>query len=112
MPERPERNMNQIREVLFDTLEKLTDAERPMDLGRAKAVASVAQTIINSVTCQVRAMNATNADSSEMEFFGPKKKALPAAGNGHSRLLDAAKIPPDPKDPLQSRKLRTEPPGR
>lgn len=50
-----------------------------MEIARAKAIADVAQTIINSATVEVKAMNAINADVPE--FFGSKeqKSALPPA---------------------------------
>lgn len=37
-----------LREHLFATLEELRDQDKPMELDRAKAIADVAQTIINS----------------------------------------------------------------
>ena len=106
------RNLNDLRDHLFDTLESLKAKENPMDLDRAKAIASVAQTIINSATVEVKAMNAMGS-ASESGFFGPAEKAL-SAGNPNGRILDGRilELPPDPKAPLQSRKLRTEPPGR
>lgn len=37
-----------LRNHLFATLEDLRDAEKPMDIDRAKAIADVAQVIVNS----------------------------------------------------------------
>lgn len=42
-----------LRNHLFATLEALQDEEKPMDLDRAKVVADVAQTIINSAKVEV-----------------------------------------------------------
>lgn len=42
-----------LRNHLFATLEGLTDVDNPMDLERAKAVADVAQVIINSAKVEV-----------------------------------------------------------
>ncbi len=45
--------ISDLRNHLFATLESLTDEENPMDVNRAKAVASVAQSIINSVKVEI-----------------------------------------------------------
>lgn len=42
-----------LRNHLFATLEALQDKEEPMELARAKAIADVAQTIINSAKVEV-----------------------------------------------------------
>lgn len=42
-----------LRNHLFATLEALQDEEKPMDLDRARVVADVAQTIINSAKVEV-----------------------------------------------------------
>lgn len=42
-----------LRNHLFATLEALQDEERPMDLDRARAIADVAQTLINSAKVEV-----------------------------------------------------------
>ena len=42
-----------LRNHLFATLEALQDKEKPMELERAKAIANVAQTIINSAKVEV-----------------------------------------------------------
>lgn len=42
-----------LRSHLFDTLKGLADKDKPMDIERARAVAEVAQTIINSAKVEV-----------------------------------------------------------
>lgn len=42
-----------LRNHLFATIEALSDKENPMDLERAKTIAAVAQTIINSAKVEV-----------------------------------------------------------
>jgi hypothetical protein len=42
-----------LRNHLFVTIESLLDPDKPMDIDRAKAVADVAQTIINSAKVEV-----------------------------------------------------------
>jgi len=46
-----------LRNHLFSTIESLMDEDQPMDLDRAKAIAEVAQTIINSAKVEVDFMN-------------------------------------------------------
>lgn len=50
------RTINDLREHLFATLEGLRDDKNPLDIDRAKAVAEVAQTIINSAKVEVEHM--------------------------------------------------------
>ncbi|MBU9373435.1 hypothetical protein KTE28_03690 [Burkholderia multivorans] len=47
------KNIDALRDHLFNTLEALTDREKPMEIERAKAVAEVAQVIINSAKVEV-----------------------------------------------------------
>lgn len=49
----PRNKMTDLRNHLFETLEKLKDEESPMDLARAKTISEVAQTIINSAKVEV-----------------------------------------------------------
>lgn len=65
--------MSDLRNHLFETLEALKDEEKPMDLERARTVALVGQTIINSATVEVRALNATGAMSMTDFFEEPKQ---------------------------------------
>lgn len=51
--------IDDLRNHLFATLEALRDDEKPMELARAKAIADVAQTIINSAKVEVDFINAT-----------------------------------------------------
>ncbi|RQZ74819.1 MULTISPECIES: hypothetical protein [Burkholderia] len=46
-------NLEKLRQHLFATLESLADKEKPMEIERAKAVAEVAQVIINSAKVEV-----------------------------------------------------------
>lgn len=45
--------MTDLRNHLFAALEGLSDPDKPMDIERAKAIADVAQTIINSAKVEV-----------------------------------------------------------
>lgn len=45
--------MEDLRNHLFAALEGLSDAEKPMELERARAIADVAQVVINSAKVEV-----------------------------------------------------------
>ncbi|KVT04472.1 hypothetical protein WT24_23535 [Burkholderia sp. MSMB1078WGS] len=47
------KNIDALRNHLFNALEALTDKEKPMEIERAKAIADVAQVIINSAKVEV-----------------------------------------------------------
>jgi hypothetical protein len=55
----PKKNISDVRAALFKVLEGLTDAEKPMDLDRARAVNETAQTIINSAKVEVDYLRVT-----------------------------------------------------
>lgn len=48
-----------LRDHLFETLEALKDSDNPMELERAKAIADVAQVVINSAKVEVEFMKIT-----------------------------------------------------
>lgn len=48
-----------LRNHLFATLESLQDEEAPMDINRAKAIADVAQVIVNSAKIEVDFIKST-----------------------------------------------------
>lgn len=47
------KNIDALRNHLFNTLDALTDRDKPMEIERAKAIADVAQVIINSAKVEV-----------------------------------------------------------
>lgn len=74
-----------LRGHLFKTLEALNDEKNPMDVGRAKAVAEVAQVVINSAKVEVEHLRVTqgnsvsfflesNLDESELDANSPKSR--------------------------------------
>lgn len=71
----PKNKLSDLRDHLFETLEQLKDKEEPMEIPRAKAIADVAQVIINSATVEIKALNAMNVDIPS--FFGGEKKPAP-----------------------------------
>lgn len=51
--------IDDLRNHLFAALEGLADAEEPMEIARAKAIADVAQVIVNSAKIEVDFFKAT-----------------------------------------------------
>jgi hypothetical protein len=78
--------INDLREHLFATLEGLRDKENPLDIDRAKAVAEVAQTIINSAKVEVEHMKI----SGEVDGTGFIVAALPAPASPPSQAAPGA----------------------
>ena len=70
--------MSDLRNHLFETLERLKDGDKAMDLERAKTISEVAQTIINSAKVEVDFARQMGASPSGA-FFG-------AAPEGEQRL--------------------------
>jgi hypothetical protein len=68
------KNIDDLRSHLFETLAALKDKENPMDIDRAKAVATVAGVIVDSAKVEVESMRLTGSLGSG---FVP---ALPAPG--------------------------------
>lgn len=63
-----------LRDHLFATLEALQDKEEPMDLDRAKAIADVAQVIVNSAKVEVDFIRATGRSSGTTDFIPEPKR--------------------------------------
>lgn len=63
-----------LRKHLFDTIDALKSKDAPMDLDRAKAIAEVAQVIINSAKVEVDYMRLRGDKGSG---FVPEEKQLP-----------------------------------
>lgn len=73
------KNIDDLREVLFATLEDLRDKEKPMDIERAKAVSEIGQVIINSAKVEVDHMKVSGSAGSG---FMDKPKELPQGITG------------------------------
>lgn len=70
------KQIGDLRDKLFETLDRLNDKAEPMDIDRAKAVAEVAQVIINSAKVEVEFMRQRGNDRGT--GFIPEE--LPAPG--------------------------------
>lgn len=62
-----------LRNHLFETLEALKDADKPMELDRARTIAEVSKVIVESAKAEVSFMKVTGSTGSG---FIPNQKAL------------------------------------
>lgn len=80
--------ISDLRDHLFATIEGLRDKENPLAIDRAKAVAEVAQTIINSAKVEVEHMKVSGeidgtgfiAPAALPDGTSPTEQAAPRAG--------------------------------
>jgi hypothetical protein len=63
-----------LREHLFETMKALKDKDSPMEIERARAIADVAQTIINTAKVEVDYMRVAGGKGTG---FVPEEKQLP-----------------------------------
>lgn len=84
-----------VRNHLFETLEALLDRRAPMDIDRARAIAEVAQTIINSAKVEVDFMRVT--DSVRGTGFIPSDANVV---NGRPMLEGMSRAPATPQPAL------------
>lgn len=75
----PRNKITDLRNHLFETLERLKDEESPMDIDRAHAICAVVQAIIGSAKVEVEMVRAVSGRSGS-EFFAvePETRELPA----------------------------------
>lgn len=81
-------SITDLRAHLFATLEALQDKEAPMELDRAKVIAEVCQTVINSAKVEVDYLKATGQPK-DSGFLTPAP-ALPAPTLALRRVAAAA----------------------
>jgi hypothetical protein len=78
--------LKDLRDHLFETLEALSDREKPMEIDRAKAICHAAQTIINSARVEVQYMQVTNQGEKNAEKFFGAEPVLPVTFSNKGRL--------------------------
>ena len=76
--------LGDLRDHLFETLERLKDPDKPMEIERAKAIAEVAQTAINLAKVEVEMVRAADGRAVTGAFFDvpEEDRALPPASDG------------------------------
>jgi hypothetical protein len=81
----PKNKLGDLRNHLFETLEALKDEDKPMDLGRAKAIADVARVVVDSAKVEVEFLKVTD-QLGGTDFFPAaeeeERPKLKAAGGG------------------------------
>lgn len=80
----PKNKIEDMRNLLFETIERLMDDEDSMDLKRAQAVADVAQVIVNSAKVEVDFMKQTGHGGSSF---------IQAAANEPKRVGPLTEVP-------------------
>lgn len=77
----PKNKIEDLRNMLFETMERLMDGDDPMDLDRAETVGKVAQVIVNSAKVEVDFIKQTGHGGSTFIQGGnaPRQIAAPLA---------------------------------
>lgn len=78
--------INDLRDHLFEMLEKLKDPETEVDLDRMRLGTDIAQTIINSAKVEVDFLRVAGGGKGS-GFIPEEPKALPSAGEAGARPL-------------------------
>lgn len=82
------KDINDLRERLFATLDGLSDKENPMPIERAKAIADVARVIVDSAKAETQLLQATGAKGAATAFIpappppAPTQRRLPSPTPG------------------------------
>lgn len=76
--------IDSLRDHLFETLEALKDKDKPMEIERAKTIAAVAQTIINSAKVECDFIELTGSRGSG---FIPQDDVPAVTGSKLPRLV-------------------------
>jgi hypothetical protein len=75
-PNTSANHISTVRQALLDTIKDLRDPNKPMDIGRARAISEVAQTIINSAKVEVDYLRATKQASTPFLEVPPDEPYL------------------------------------
>lgn len=79
----PKNKIDDLRNLLFETIERLMDDDDSMDVERAKSIADVAQVIVNTAKAEIAFIEAVGAD--DTGFMTVKNTAEPKQlDNGRS----------------------------
>lgn len=74
-------NLDDLRDILFDTLKQLRDKDNPMDLDRAKTIGLITDRVIETAKVEVDAMRITRNSQSKFIPLAEvgSRPALPGA---------------------------------
>lgn len=85
MENNPDKNIDDLRKILFQTLDNLADKDNPMDIERAKAISDVAQTMINAAKVEVDMTKVTGARPTTGFIPAPSPAKLPAPNQSDNK---------------------------
>jgi hypothetical protein len=74
----PKNKISDLRDHLFETLECLKDKEKPMDVERARAISTVAKTIIDTAKVELEAYELLG-EGEPAGFFPEAEEKVPKA---------------------------------
>lgn len=74
--------MTDLRNHLFMTLEALQDAEKPMDIDRARAIADVGKVLVDSAKVEVMYLKVMDGNGKSTGFI-ESERALPTLPRSH-----------------------------
>lgn len=90
----PKNKIEDLRNHLFDTIERLLDPDDPMDLDRAETVGKVAQVVVNSAKVEVDFIKHTgHGGSSFIQSAAPAERQIGPAVNVHQITAPAEFVP-------------------
>ena len=89
----PKNKIEDLRNILFETLEKLMDEDDPMDLERADTIGKVAQVVVNSAKVEVDFIKQTGHGGSG--FIQGLQPAKPVGRLAAFPALDPIDITPE-----------------
>lgn len=86
-----QNKLSDLRDHLFETLERLKDKDEPMEIERAKAVCEVGQVLINSAKVELEYLEMMGQTDSPSEFLKSPAKLPPAAPKNVRMIESKAK---------------------
>ena len=69
-------DINQLRDIMFETLKSLKDQAQPLDVERAKAISNAAQVIINSVKVEIDYLRVSGGTGTQFIPDVPEPRGL------------------------------------
>lgn len=82
--------ISKLREKLFETIDGLLDKEKPLEISRAKAVADVAQVLVDSAKAETAHL-AVVGGLQGSGFIPDGKPGLPAPAAGKTGVIEHKK---------------------
>lgn len=81
--------INDLRDHLFEVIEKLQEGDENMSIEKAQTISMVANTIINSAKVEVEYVKATGQEKSDQSLFMPLNEPKRLNGAAHAVKSEA-----------------------